>query len=288
MRASCQSGRPCRSGARRALDDLLWREHQRGRPRAVGREQYLAVQPRRHGDSDGAAARDRPAGQQQARSLEAEAMAAGRHRPFIGIGLAIARIVGLDFAQQEAALLERQQSRAGFPGQNVARQQAGDVEARLARRHRQFLRLDQALVAVALEVGGAVACPVATPVDAGIEGGAGRLVGDPGLAQGPGMDMPGRRILGPRLAPQSIAAGVAGRQDLIAVVLQRQLRLEQDPSLAQQDGDGVRGIREAQQHRAVHGIDGAAAHDRRVPFAAVDGRSLAVGDLDHLLATCLH
>ncbi len=128
-------------GARRPLDDFLWCEHHRGRSRRVGREQRLAVEPRRHGDGDGAATRDRSTGQEQARVGEAKPVAAGRHRPLVGVGLAIARIIGLDFAQQEAALLEHQQPSAGLVGQNVGRQQARDVEARFACRRRQLVRL---------------------------------------------------------------------------------------------------------------------------------------------------
>jgi hypothetical protein len=60
------------------------------------------------------------------------------------------------------------------------------------------------------------------------------------------MDMQGRRILDPQLASQAFTASVAGRQQLIAVVLQRRLGLEQDLSLAQQDGDGVGGVGKAQ------------------------------------------
>lgn len=94
--------------------------------------------------------------------------------------------------------------------------------------------------------------------------------------------MPGRRIFGPQLAAESLAAEVAVRHDLMAVVGEGQFGLHQNPTLAQRRGDGVGGAGEAQQHRAVNRIDGAPAHDRRVPLAAIDGRGLAVGDFEQV------
>ena len=269
----------------RPRHELRRRRQHRRRPRAVGRAALVAAGQRWQGDGDGAAAGQRAHRQQHARVGEAQAVTAGRHRPFVGIaGLAVARIVGLDLAQQEAVPVERQQPPAGLARQRVAGQQRRDVEARLAALKRQFLRRHQPDVPVARGIGGAVARPVAAAVDGGVEGRPELGVGVPRHAQRPRLDVPGRRIGGPQRPAQAVATRVALGHDLVAVVGQHQLGLHQQPALAQQQRDVVGGAGKAQQHRAVHGVDGAAADDRRIPLPAVDRRGLAVADLEQLFA----
>ena len=273
-----------RDGAARALGHLLWRQHDRGRGRLVlGAQLPVALQPHRQDDGDRAAGQA-AAAQHQPGIGEAQPMAADRHRPVVGIAdLAIARVVGLELAQQEAALLQPAQPRAGVALDHRRRQQPGDVEARLAGVARQLLRVADLGQPVAGGIGGAVARPVAPAVHIGVEGGAGGGVGGPGLAQGPGADVPGRRILGPGLAPHAFARGVVLRDDLVVGVGQHQLGLGQDAALAQRVGDGGGGVGKAQQYRAVHGIDRRAAGEGRVPFAAVDGGGFALCHLEHVV-----
>jgi len=68
-------------------------------------------------------------------------------------GNAVARIIGFDLAQKEAALLERAQSQDRLLARDIGQEQARDVDARFGLADRQFLRF-QRRVAVALSVHG--------------------------------------------------------------------------------------------------------------------------------------
>lgn len=108
-------------------------------------------------------------------------MAPGRHRPFIGVAkLAVARVVGLDLAQQKAALLQRQQAGTGVLRQHVGRQQRRDVDARLARLEGKLLCREQVAMSIATGIAGAEARPESAAIDAGVEGRAVVGIGDQG------------------------------------------------------------------------------------------------------------
>ena len=149
----------------------------------------------------------------------------------------------------------------------------------LARGSKKPILIAVLLALVAAGVGGAVPAPVAQAVDVGVEGRAGFRVGLPRLAQRPGLQMPGRWIVGPDLAAEAVAADIAFGHDLVAAVAERQLGLGEHLAAPEQIGDLLGRRRKAQQHRAMNGIDRRAALERRVPESSVDGGGLGQGHL---------
>ena len=276
---------PCRAllqgttGSTRPLRNFLDRQETSRRLAAIGGAGQGTLRIGWRCDRDRAAAVDLTQRELQARGFEFQPVSADRHRPFVGIaGFAIARVVGLELAQQEAAALSHQQPGRRIARENIGGEEARDVEASRRLLQREFLRVEDAIEAVARRIGRAPAAPVAPAVDARIEGRTDCGVGDPRLAQRPRHDVPGRRIVGPELAAQPLATGVALRHDLVSIVAQHQFGPCQHAATQQVQEDGIGGPWKAQKDGAMHAVDRMAARHRLVPIATIDRCRLDAAD----------